>query len=97
MGKAFLSYLLVINVAAFLTFGWDKRAARKRARRIPESRLLWLAFLLGAPGAWCGSRVFRHKTVKTSFRIKLTLVTVLELALIGLAVWWWGRGHSWFE
>jgi len=95
MKSAFLYYLAGINLLAFLTFGWDKWAARRDARRVPEARLLLLAALLGAPGAWLGVRVFRHKTVKTSFRIRLVLVTLLNVAaLVGAAWWWWNQRVS---
>jgi len=61
---------------------------------VSEKSLLWLAFLLGAPGAWLGTKAFRHKTVKRSFRLKLWTVTVLELFLVG-AVLWWLYGSEW--
>ena len=87
MWEALFAWIAAINLIAFLAFGYDKRAARRGDRRVPEARLLWLAFLLGAPGAWLGARVFRHKTVKTSFRVKLALVTLLEVVLVTGAVW----------
>ena len=95
MKGALLYSLAGINVLAFLTFGWDKWAARRGARRVPEARLLLLAALLGAPGAWLGVNVFRHKTVKTSFRIRLVLVTLLNVAVaVGVAWWWWKQRES---
>ena len=69
--KAALYYLAGINVLAFLTFGWDKWAARRGGRRVPEARLLLLATLTGWLGAWIAVSVFRHKTVKTSFETVL--------------------------
>lgn len=90
--KAWLLYYLAgINLLAFLVFGWDKWAARRGARRVPEARLLLFAALLGAPGAWLGVNVFRHKTVKTSFRIRLVLVTLLNLAVAVAGAWWWWK------
>lgn len=89
--KAALLYLAAINLLAFLAFGWDKRAARRGARRVSEARLLWLAALLGAPGAWTGVSVFRHKTVKTSFRIRLVLATLVNVAVAAAGAWWWWR------
>ncbi len=89
MKAALLYYLAGINVLAFLTFGWDKWAARRSARRVPEARLLLLAALMGAPGAWLGVNVFRHKTVKSSFRLRLVLVTLLNAAALAAAAWWW--------
>jgi len=83
MFKATLIYLAVINLITFLTWGWDKRAAKKGGQRISEKRLLWLAFLLGSPGAWAGVHFFRHKTIKRSFRWRLIAVTVLQVGFLG--------------
>ena len=91
MKAALLYYLAGINVLAFLTFGWDKWAARRKARRVPETRLLLFAALLGAPGAWLAVSVFRHKTVKTSFRIRLVLATLPNVAALLAAAWWWWK------
>jgi uncharacterized membrane protein YsdA (DUF1294 family) len=74
----------VLNLAAFAAFGIDKARARSGGRRIPEARLLALAFLTGLIGAWAGLEVFRHKTRKTSFKAKLVLVTVLNPAWVFL-------------
>lgn len=35
-------YLIAINAATFAAFAFDKRAAGRRARRVPERRLLTL-------------------------------------------------------
>ena len=88
MFQAFLIYIGVINLITFLAWGWDKRAAKKGNRRIPEKRLLWMALLLGAPGAWAGVRAFRHKTVKKSFRWRLIAVTVVQVALLIYVIYW---------
>lgn len=78
-------YLLAINLLTFLTFGVDKWKAKRGSRRIPEIWLLGLALPLGAPGAWVGAKVFRHKTRKASFLWKLALVTALNAGLLWLA------------
>ena len=77
----------VMSLVAFFAFGIDKWKAKRDRRRIPEATLLLFAFLFGAPGAWFGSWTFRHKTLKTSFRLKLALVTVVNplWALLWLA------------
>ncbi len=57
-------YLVVLNGAAFAAFAHDKRAAIVGNRRIPEDRLLALAFLGGSIGAKLGQMLLRHKTRK---------------------------------
>ena len=56
-------YLVVINVATFLTYGIDKWKAKKSLWRIREASLLGLAVLGGSIGAWLGMKVWHHKTM----------------------------------
>ena len=79
----------VMSLWAFLAFGWDKRQARRRGSRISEKTLLLLTALAGAPGALLGMKVFRHKTVKSSFRWKFFLCLLPNLIWIWLGVRPW--------
>ena len=79
------AYFAIINIVAFIAYGVDKHKAKKGKWRTPETTLLTLAFAGGALGAWCGMRVFRHKTQHWKFRI---LVPLSLLAWISLVVWW---------
>lgn len=74
--------LPAMNILAFLLFGLDKHRARNRRRRIPESALLTSAFFFGAPGAWLGMYLFRHKTKKTVFRILIPLLALIQTILL---------------
>lgn len=76
-----LLLLIGINVIAFLAFGWDKRSAETRQRRIPERTLLTLAFVGGALGALLGQQIFRHKTQKQPFRALLWLAAFANIAI----------------
>jgi uncharacterized membrane protein YsdA (DUF1294 family) len=60
------SLLIVVNCVALVIFGVDKLQSKKRSWRIPESRLLLLAFF-GPFGAYAGMVLFRHKTRKIKF------------------------------
>jgi uncharacterized membrane protein YsdA (DUF1294 family) len=72
--------LVAVNVATFVAFGFDKWCARRGRRRISEARLLLLTFAGGILGGWIGMSLFRHKTRKTSFRVRMVLVSIANLA-----------------
>lgn len=74
-------YLWAINALTLLAFGWDKLRARRKRRRVPERRLLWLAVLGGSPGAVLGRWIFGHKTRKKGFSVKLFAILTLQGAL----------------
>jgi uncharacterized membrane protein YsdA (DUF1294 family) len=84
VNRALLVAWGVLSFVTFLVYAWDKSAARRGARRVPESRLLWLGFLGGAPGALLGMTLFRHKTTRVVF----WLVNWLGLAWVTAAMIW---------
>jgi uncharacterized membrane protein YsdA (DUF1294 family) len=81
---------LAVNVVVFLAFGIDKWKARRRAWRIPEGTLLWLTWATGLVGGWMAISFFRHKTKKRSFRIRMYLASVFNLAWPLLYLGWRG-------
>ncbi|WP_035756125.1 DUF1294 domain-containing protein [Hugenholtzia roseola] len=60
----------------------DKRNAQKKARRIPEVRLLLQGFLFGGLGLWIGMYLFRHKTQKPKFIFTAPIFAILQLAFL---------------
>jgi uncharacterized membrane protein YsdA (DUF1294 family) len=91
---AWAGYLAGINLAALILYGYDKWAARREGRRVPERLLLGLALLGATPGAFLGQVAFRHKTAKRSFRRKFGWIVLLQLAAGGAFLWWGLRGQS---
>jgi len=77
MEKAIPLYLILINLIAFLLMYVDKQKAIKRQYRIPESVLLWSAFLGGAIGAYLGMKMFHHKTkhIKFTLGVPVAIIT----------------------
>ncbi len=73
---------VVWNVAVFLRYGWDKRAAKNGHWRVSEGELLTLAFLGASPGAKLAQRVFRHKTTKQPFARMLNLIVGFHIAAV---------------
>ncbi len=79
---ALLSWLLAISLVTFLTYGYDKSIAGSKRTRVPEAVLLALTLLGGTVGAIAGMLVFRHKTAKRSFQVKLGLVLLVQVLFI---------------
>jgi uncharacterized membrane protein YsdA (DUF1294 family) len=76
-GLPFLIPLIAVNVSSLLIFGFDKFRSVKGGWRVPESRLLFVAFI-GPFGAFAGMILFRHKTRK----VKFLLIPIFLLAQI---------------
>lgn len=74
-------YLVIINLIAFLTFGADKRRARKDKWRVRERTLFLLAIIGGSVGALLGMYVFHHKTKHWYFCVGIPAILVLQIVL----------------
>ena len=90
-----IGYVAGINLATMVLYGYDKRAAVKNRLRVPENVLHVVALLGGSPAALLSQRMFRHKTVKTSFRVSFWLIVVVQIALLAAAIWWRQHPPSW--
>ncbi len=77
-----LSYLIFINIITFMVYGIDKLKAKKGKWRIPESTLLLLAIVGGSIGAWCGVKVWHHKTMHKKFRYGIPLIMTIQIVII---------------
>ena len=75
-------YALVVNLIAFCMMGIDKRKARRKAFRIPESTLFIMALIGGSIGAIAGMYAFRHKTQHWYFVWGMPAILILQLAVI---------------
>jgi uncharacterized membrane protein YsdA (DUF1294 family) len=82
MFELFALYGVAINLVTFAAFALDKRAAERRAWRIPEARLLMLAAFGGSPGALVAQQALRHKTRKEPFRTWLWVIVVAQIAAL---------------
>ncbi len=80
--------MTLLGVATFLAYGVDKRRAKSaKGRRVPERTLHQLSWFGGVVGGWLGRRVFRHKTRKRGFAVRLVLATLLHLTIAGTLAW----------
>ena len=73
-------YLLLMSLILFAFMGADKRRAKRRAWRVPERTLFWLAALGGGLGGVLGMLAFRHKTKHASFCIGMPFLMLLNFA-----------------
>ena len=80
--RLFVIYLLVLNIATFITFGLDKYKAIKKRPRIRIVTLLVLAFLGGTIGGLLAMYLFRHKTQKDYFTVGMPMILVTQILLI---------------
>ena len=81
MPYAIVFYALM-SVVAFLLYGADKRRAKKKLWRTPESVLLGVGVLGGALGALVGMKTFRHKTRHWYFWAVNFLSLALHVAVL---------------
>ena len=76
-----MGYLLIVNVLAFIIYGFDKYQARKAGRRIPEATLLIWAGIGGSIGAWMGMKLWHHKTLHKKFKYGIPIIIIIQVAL----------------
>ena len=79
--KQIIIYLIVINVATFITYGIDKYKARRAMWRVREASLLILAVLGDKVGAWLGMKVWHHKTQHLKFKYGVPFILFAQIAL----------------
>lgn len=72
------------SLTTFFVYALDKTAARKGARRTPESTLHLLSLAGGWPGAMIAQQKLRHKTQKKSFRLVFWLTVVVNCGVLAL-------------
>lgn len=84
------AYLLAVNSTTLLAYGYDKSIAGGRRTRVPERVLHLLALAGGTPGAMLGQILFRHKTLKRSFRTWFWIIVLIQLTAVGAWIWWQG-------
>ena len=77
-----LSCIIGVNVITFVVYGIDKLKAKKGKWRVPETTLLLLAIVGGSVGAWCGVKVWHHKTMHAKFKYGIPLIMAMQAGLL---------------
>jgi uncharacterized membrane protein YsdA (DUF1294 family) len=75
-----------MSAITFVVFGFDKLAAWRGQRRVPEKTLHLLSLFGGWPGALLAMPMFRHKRRKGSFVAIVVLIVLVHAAVIGALV-----------
>lgn len=74
--------IIGVNVITFVVYGIDKLKAKKGKWRVPETTLLLLAIIGGSVGAWCGVKVWHHKTMHLKFKYGIPLIMAVQAGLL---------------
>ena len=82
MAALLLSCIIGVNVITFVVYGIDKLKAKKGKWRVPETTLLQLAIVGGSVGAWCGVKVWHHKTMHAKFKYGIPLIMAMQAGLL---------------
>ena len=88
-----LQYLVIVNIATAIIYGWDKLCAIQHWWRVPEITLLGIAIIGGSIGALLGMRIFHHKTLHLKFKYGVPVILMLQVA--GLV--WLHTSGNWEE
>ena len=74
--------IIGVNVITFVVYGIDKLKAKKGKWRVPETTLLLLAIIGGSVGAWCGVKVWHHKTMHAKFKYGIPLIMAMQVGFL---------------
>ena len=74
--------IIGVNVITFVVYGIDKLKAKKGKWRVPETTLLLLVIIGGSVGAWCGVKVWHHKTMHLKFKYGIPLIMAVQVGLL---------------
>ncbi|MDR1691919.1 MAG: DUF1294 domain-containing protein [Oscillospiraceae bacterium] len=81
--------LAVVSLLAIGITVFDKRAAKRGARRVPERTLLLVSAVGGSVAMYVTMRLIRHKTKHLKFMLGIPLIIAAQVAVAVLVVWLW--------
>ncbi|MGV0979931.1 DUF1294 domain-containing protein [Empedobacter falsenii] len=73
---------ILINLIAFFLFKIDKKKAVKGQNRISEFTLCSVTLVGGTIGSILAMQIYRHKTKKTSFILKILIIVMIQIFII---------------
>lgn len=76
-----LTLSMMTSILSFVLMAYDKRNAKKRKQRVPESSFVVLSLMGGGFGVLIAALIFSHKTIKKTFQIKVGSAILVHLLL----------------
>ena len=83
-----LAVIALMNIAAFVLMGHDKRCARQGKWRVPEKTLFLVTACFGGLGGVLGMKVFHHKTQHWYFRVFFPVMLGMQVVLLAAGAYW---------
>lgn len=77
-----LATIAIMNIAAFVLMGHDKRCACQGKWRVPEKTLFLVTACFGGLGGVLGMKVFHHKTQHWYFRLFFPVLLVVQIVAL---------------
>ena len=77
-----LYYFAAVSVIGAAVCIYDKQAARRDWRRVPERTLFFWALVGGGPGVYLTMLLIRHKTLHRSFMWGIPAIMILQIAIL---------------
>ena len=77
-----LYYFIAVSVIGAVVCIYDKLAAARGWKRVPERTLFFWALVVGGPGVFACMLLIRHKTLHRIFMLGIPAVMVLQAAIL---------------
>ena len=77
-----LYYFITVSVIGAIVCIYDKLAAARGWRRVPERTLFFWALIGGGPGVYATMLIIRHKTLHHIFMLGIPAIMILQGAII---------------
>ena len=77
-----ISYIVSINVIAFVLYGYDKMISNTDKTRVPEVVLHLVSLVGGSLAALFAQNLFRHKINKYKFKLIFWFIVFIQAVLI---------------
>ena len=81
-GLVFFIWFILISAVSIIMTVYDKWAAKRKKRRVPERTLLSLGLIGGAAAMYLTMLLIRHKTRKKKFMVGLPLEILLHVLIV---------------